>query len=350
MLACFLDLTSQFQNLPSAFDAQSVAQNQPAWSRWCCNVKQALADHFATYGGYDCEAVYNLQAIVCPASNLDAETFFQAIGLAVIELAVTAFEGLVECFCAAALPPCHDAGDPRVPLALINVRRSDCTIVSVCNWTPLRRQVITFVTLRYWLGWIPYGRLIRSLMEAICCNVLGLRDLPGQWTAAGQAAATGRRARAATPAAEAAGTTGQDAFSQPLTFDFGKAGRVGLANTVTQAVMFNLASPPSALTAGDLGRAMFQPLDFTAPSAERLASQPAIKILSELIRPLTTGLPPALLQPAQAPPARDQPATPVAAAADVEALRTQLTQLQQTVAAQQAQIDALRTAPSGGRR
>jgi hypothetical protein len=355
MLACFLDLISQFQNLPSAFDAQSVAQNQPAWSRWCCNVKQALIDHFATYGGYDCEAVYNLQVIACPSSNLDAQTFFQAIGLAFLELAVTAFEALFQCFCSAALPPCHDAGDPRVPLALVNVRRSDCTIVSVCNWTPLRRHVVTFVTLRYWLGWIPYGRLIRSLMEALCCNVLGLRDLPGQWTAAGrEARAAGTAAPAAAAGAAGAaeagsttGTPGQDAFSQPVTFDFGKPGRVGLANSVAQAVTLNLASPPPTLTAADLGRAMFQPLDLTVPSPERLAAQPAIKVLSEIIRPLTIGLPPTLLQGAPATPVHEQPAAPVTAPADIEALRTQLTQLQQMVAAQQAQIAALRPPPSG---
>jgi hypothetical protein len=369
MLACFLDLISQFQHLPSALDIQSVYNNRSAWTQWCCNVKQALINHVGTYGGgYDCEIAYNLQAIACPPTNLDEQTYYQAIGIAFVELVITAIEAGLACICSVALPPCHDAGDPRVPLALVNVRRSDCTIVSVCNWIPLRRQVVTFVTLRYWLGWLPYGQLIRAFMLALCCNVLGLRDVVGggQWAAgmastpAGATSSTGVAGAAAsttgTTGTGTTGATGQDMFSQPVTFDVGQATSTGLGTIVTQAIMHNLAGPAATLTTGDLGNALFQPLDLTLPSSERLAAQPAIKVLSEIIRPLTSGLPPALFQTAAATAAQTaaamaaQPTAPVTAAADVEAMRTQLSQLQQTVEAQQAQINALQTRPSGRRR
>jgi hypothetical protein len=84
------------------------------------------------------------------------------------------FEAMVACFCSAALPPCPAPGDPRVPLALVKVRRRDCHIVSVCNWTPLRKHVLTFRNLAYWWGWIPFVQFIREGMHAICCDLLGL--------------------------------------------------------------------------------------------------------------------------------------------------------------------------------
>jgi hypothetical protein len=356
MLACFLDLISQFQNLPSAFDIQSVYNNRAAWTQWCCNVKQALINQVTTYGGgYDCEVVYNLQAITCPATNLDEQSYYQAIGVASTELVITAFEVGLACICSIALPPCHDAGDPRVPLALVNVRRSDCSIVSVCNWIPQRRNVVTFVTLRYWLGWLPFGQEIRAFMQALCCNVLGLRE---RWAASRTAMSAPTASATSThtsgPAAAATGgpastgttgTTGQDMFSQPLNFDFGQTTRTSLGSIVTHAIMHNLAGPAATLTTGDLGNALFQPLDLTLPSSERLAAQPAIKVLSEIIRPLTAGLPPALFQSATTTVAA-QPvaAQPVVAAADVAAMRTQLAQLQETVQAQQADITAFQSA------
>jgi hypothetical protein len=366
MLACFLDLISQFQNLPSAPDIQSVYNSRVAWTQWCCNVKQALINHVATYGsGYDCEVVYNLQAIACPATNLDEQSYYQAIGVAFYELVITSAEIGLGCICSAALPPCHDAGDPRVPLALVNVRRSDCSIVSVCNWIPQRRHVVTFVTLRYWLGWLPFGQELRAFMQALCCNVLGWRD---PWAAGRTAttmstpAASAASTHATGPAAAATGgsagasTTGpagQDMFSQPLNFDFGQTTRTGLGTIVTQAIMHNLAGPPAALTTSDLGNALFQPLDLTLPSSDRLAAQPAIKVLSEIIRPLTTGLPPAFFQSATANTTASTSqststaaqSAPAAATADVAAMRTQLAQLQQAVQAQQADINALKARP-----
>jgi len=114
-----------------------------------------------------------------------------------------------------------------------------------------------------------------------------------------------------------------------------------------QAIVHYLASPAPTLTVGDLGQALFQPLDLTSPSAEGLAAQPTIKILSEIVRPLTSGLSGLLGTPAPAP--QSDQAAP-AAPGDIDELRTRLTQLQQTVVEQQAQIDALRTAPGGRRR
>jgi hypothetical protein len=362
MIACYLDLAAQLPQFPPGKTCDERFQNASAWSQWCYNVKRALIDYMATRGNYDCEAVYKLQAIACPPTDQGQQAFCDALDKLGVELSKAAGEALLACVCSAALPPCHDAGDPRVPLALVNVRRSDCSIVSVCDWTRLRRFVITFPTLRYWLGWLPYGRLIRNWMEAVCCNALGLPQIfPGGQLAAtaamGPDMAAGTTSSGA-PASYATGTTGagttggtgQDMFSQPLTFDFGKAGRTGLGTTVAQAVIHNLGSPAPTLTTGDLGQALFQPLDLTLPSVERLATQPAIKVLSEIIRPLTRGIPPALLQMGArpAPPARA--AAPTAAAADVEELRARLTELQRTIAEQQAQIDALRRPPSDRRR
>ena len=63
-----------------------------------------------------------------------------------------------------------------MPLAAVTVRASDCTILSICDWTPLRKHVVTTKTLGYWFGWLPFAPLIRQFMLEACCSTFHLRE------------------------------------------------------------------------------------------------------------------------------------------------------------------------------
>jgi hypothetical protein len=151
--------------------------DRQAWFNWCCRVRTALANYLARSGGANCDAAAQLQAIACPLPSLDIENFRVAMIDALKAYFLIVIEAMIGCICSAALPHCPPPGDPRVPLAVIKVRRRDCRIVSVCNWTPYRKHVITFPTLGYWLGWLPIGRLLHEFMHKLCCDLLGLGRL-----------------------------------------------------------------------------------------------------------------------------------------------------------------------------
>ena len=86
------------------------------------------------------------------------------------------FEMMLECLCSAMLPSCPEAEDPRIPIAVVKVRRGNCEIISVCNWTPLRRQLVTWPAMNYWFGWLPQFAVIREYIHLMCCEAFGLFD------------------------------------------------------------------------------------------------------------------------------------------------------------------------------
>ena len=164
---------------PAPGDAANIPVNQQmAWFQWGCQMRTALANYFVRTGTHNCEAIARLQAIVVPSPNAnDAAAFQGAMQIAVVQFILLVFEAMVACICSNALPPCPSADDPRVPLALVRVRRKPCKIVSVCNWHPLRKHVLTFPTMGYWFGFIPIARILRDVMHKICCDLFGLRDM-----------------------------------------------------------------------------------------------------------------------------------------------------------------------------
>lgn len=179
-ITCCIKLLEE--NLPKApgSSTQPIPANmQMAWFKWGCQMKLALANYFVRTGGHDCEVLAKLQMIIIPspAPNQSTADFEAAIKLATFLLALIVFEAMVACICSNALPPCPAPGDPRVPLAVVKVRRRDCHVVSVCNWHPLRKHVLTFPTLEYWFGFIPIARVLREGMHKMCCDLFGMRDV-----------------------------------------------------------------------------------------------------------------------------------------------------------------------------
>jgi hypothetical protein len=415
MGCCIKELVKAIPKYPTSTD-------QMAYYQWVCALKQGLIQHYARFGGYDCDALYTLQTVAIPTPDpSNPQQFSTAIWNAAAVMILIWLEGLFACFCSAALPPCRDAGDPRVPLALVKVRGGDCSIVSVCNWTPERKHVVTVLTLRYWLSWVPYGGMIRKFMHSICCELMGLgeqliggiaKDMkPADQTDAmgtGRADGTGGVEAKTSPIdlnvqGDLAGRrTRSSGFggleNRPIMLNMGDYAPTSAGGAVAQAVIRNLFRPASALTAADLADAAFKPLDLGRatrhPDIEGLSQEPAIKMLSEMLRPLTEIIPPELFgsapgprpgvtpappPPAPPPPAPPRPAQPAAptapapappaapaapspapvaappmapaapptpparaavSAEEIEDLRRQMAELKRLVAEQQRQIDA----------
>jgi hypothetical protein len=346
-----------------------------AFYQWGCAVKQAAIAYFAQNGGYDCATIYQLQAIVIPDPNTAS---FNDFITAILPLLVIVIGEMIGCFCSSALPPCPGPGDPRVALALVNVRTSDCTVVSVCDWTLERKHVLTFPNMAYWWGWIPYTDLIRQLMSFLCCDFLGLIDL-----LLGTLEGGSKTMKAPASAADTSAVKDEalvkdppaNPLSQPIAFNVGNYKPNNPAGNVALALASNLQNEPSTVTLGDLFDSVFRPVTVgtgadgvQAEEVASLAVTPAMKTFTEMLRPVTDSIPEGLLQAIintstmatrkaqaapkpSAPPAAPAPAAGAAApaqpAADLGDLRTQLTVLQQTVAAQQAEIDALKNRPSG---
>ena len=220
-------------------------------------------------------------------SDLDANTFtseaYQALEAALLVI----IELLLGCFCSAALPPCPPPGDPRIPLASVRVRASDCTSISVCDWTPLRKHVVTVKTLGYWLGWLPVAQIIRSFLQEVCCNAFNLRNQFSPARYSGQQTKVTPAAEARVAGAPAAATEGGQGLNQPISF----ATRSYLAsNPISEAVTAIIAAGPQSLSVMDLVNALTTSINAGTPgqqgAAEKLVGTPHAKVLAEIARPL----------------------------------------------------------------
>lgn len=173
---CLREVEKAIPKPPGDLQGQMTENEKQLWYRWACAAKRSLSAYYARIGGTNCEAVAKLAAIPVPPPNMALQPFQQAIGMAALQLLLVALEAMLHCICSNLLPPCPAPEDPRVPLAVVTVRRTGCDIVKVCNWTPLRRHVTTFRSLDYWFGWLPLRRVFRDAIESVCCAVLGLSD------------------------------------------------------------------------------------------------------------------------------------------------------------------------------
>lgn len=148
-----------------------------AWREWCCDLKEALLDYLASHPVYDCLLAERLAQFQCPElTPNNQQNYHTQVQQAVTAVLVpVAAEYIRYCLCAALLPPCPaPVEDPRVPLAAVTVRRDNCRVVRVCNLSH-RKFVTTFPNLQYWLSWIPVMRQFRVLLERVCCGEFDLR-------------------------------------------------------------------------------------------------------------------------------------------------------------------------------
>jgi hypothetical protein len=204
-----------FDLLRDGAAALAEAQSQQARFQVCCRIKRDLRDLIAGLAIRHCGIFEQLEAIVCPDPGLPDDLFSQRMDQVGDQVLLILWEVAMECLCKALLPPCPDPSqDPRVPLALVTVSGGQCRVRDVCNWTRLRKFVTTFPNLQYWLSWLPYGRMLRQLIEQICCGLLELRrDLQTDSTPSTNAAGLAQPAVAAQPEVRAASTA--DRIVQP---------------------------------------------------------------------------------------------------------------------------------------
>ena len=136
---------------------------------WCCRLKENWIDFFADHPIHDCQALEHLSLFVCPAPSSD-QTPAQYRVAVLVQLAPILGEYLRACLCSALLPPCPEpAGDNCVPLATITIRKRDCKILRVCNWSQ-RKFATTFPNLQYWFSFLPFARTLRQAIERVCCR------------------------------------------------------------------------------------------------------------------------------------------------------------------------------------
>ncbi len=156
-------------------DIASIGQNEDQWHLWCCRMKAALIAFFTSGPQASCTAVTTLQSIECPSKG--DEEFQSKIVAAYYQFIELELEAIFACFCAALLPPAPcGTSDDRVPLAIVTVRKKDCKVLRVCNWTHLRKLVITWPTLEYWFGWIPWFKTLQDSIAKFCCADLAFRQ------------------------------------------------------------------------------------------------------------------------------------------------------------------------------
>ena len=75
-----------------------------------------------------------------------------------------------ECLCSALLPACPPSAYSNcVPLAVVTVQSNakGCRVIDICNWEE-RKLLITWPTILYWLSWLPWQNL-REWIARICC-------------------------------------------------------------------------------------------------------------------------------------------------------------------------------------
>ena len=171
---CLRELEAALPRAPGNFASITLADRQ-AWFRWCCAVRSSLTAYFGRIGGTDCETLDRIAAVRCPTPSCRSTiSAWRSPGRCSALLGPT-LEAMLHCICTNVLPPCPAPEDPRVPLAVVTIRRRDCHVVKVCNWTPLRRHVVTLPTLGYWLGWFPLGAHPARLHGAALLPQLRLR-------------------------------------------------------------------------------------------------------------------------------------------------------------------------------
>jgi len=101
---------------------------------WCCQLKENWIDFFTDHPIHDCLALERLSLFVCPAPQNQTPADYRTAVL--VQLAPILGEYLRSCLCSAMLPSCPEpAGDNCVPLATITIRKRDCKILRVCNWS-----------------------------------------------------------------------------------------------------------------------------------------------------------------------------------------------------------------------
>jgi len=162
MLECIEHLAASVPTAPTG------SPNMETVRRWCCDARDGLLDAMSEHAITSCNLMEALRDL-CPAPgpNQTPAQYLQEVSA---NLGLIAKGLLKECICSALLPPCAGPQlDGCVPLATITIRRRDCRILRICNLEG-RKFLVTFPNLAYWLSFLPFGRILRERLAALCCG------------------------------------------------------------------------------------------------------------------------------------------------------------------------------------
>ncbi|HEX4458718.1 MAG TPA: hypothetical protein VIA18_12165, partial [Polyangia bacterium] len=299
-LCCLEPLIAVLPAPPGAVNGDAFLEQRAQWTLWCCRMKEALIGYFSSGAQSNCELVAKLQCWSCPDSR--AENFAALMQLAYEQLTALLLDAMLACLCAALLPPApFGTSDDRVPLAIIKVRKRDCTVLEVCNWTSLRKQVITWPAVEYWLSWIPWLASFGDIIGTLCCREVKLERQPVRDT--GTVAApklTVDAAKVTTDSKAATNQAGSDTANEASilevnpTLDSERATDNQTLTALISAAFARAKAPvdPAAVVGGVFGfdAGATQPM-----SAAEQANVAPFLLLNQVLRPIVSSLAPATL-------------------------------------------------------
>lgn len=165
MECCLEMLVKRMPKLPAEPNQAESVHN------WNCRSKDFLQRYLSSKAGYNCDLLARVNAISCPGGfNPNDQLQVQQVSQTKELLTRVWLDALLSCFCSALLPPPQGPNiDLRVPIASLRVSGESCRVLSICNWTHHRKLVMSFPTLNYWLGVLPFGTQLRCLLEKFCC-------------------------------------------------------------------------------------------------------------------------------------------------------------------------------------
>lgn len=291
-------------------------QDPHLWHQWCCTIRQNLVAFFAANPLHDCRIGDTLLGM---CDNEDPRS----------AVAEVFGEYILNCLCSALLPPCPcPVADDRVPLATITIQKSStnaCQLVEVCN-LDVRKFATTFPALQYWLSPLGvFARGFRQGLKTLCCTP---PEIP-QGNLDQQPVSSFREAAINVP------PDPMTAFTSFLVNSFNE--RSQLVN----APAFALAS--LGLT-HDGGNVFMSADDLNHPFEAIFLNQVAWPLVETafpgkfagILRGFMAAVAPGPATPAAAPPAAVAPSS-----AAIDGLKTQISDLQNTLKEQQSKLDEL---------
>ncbi|MGB5630267.1 MAG: hypothetical protein WBM57_12915 [Woeseiaceae bacterium] len=177
-LSAAAELLSLERSVAPLNDSQAIAYSW-GWAQ-SPDIYRALADWLRTLRAWllarldkrppsgECSLIREVNAIAIPGGN-------QPDPNAVISATEALFRAflryLLDCICAALLPPCPPCDDTGVKLACFDF--DDCEVDNICNLE--RTFLLTGPNLRYW---IPLLHQIGEAFERLCCTWAAKLDQP----------------------------------------------------------------------------------------------------------------------------------------------------------------------------
>lgn len=171
--ALFDRLKGCITDLQQLLSSRPLQGSQQELYNWFYNTKEALLDYLEDQDTYNCQLSRKLNQIAVPSPNSSTADFNPAFADAQYRLIMIVAEVMFSCVCKALQPPVIcDTEDDCVPLAVVTVSRGNsCRVISVCNWTTLRKYVISAPNLEYWFSALPIGKMLREALESFCCSM-----------------------------------------------------------------------------------------------------------------------------------------------------------------------------------